>query len=292
MSEERNCVSSSSRVPLFLRFLKTTREKAKLCSEEEVTFTPSPSPSFSLLLHSSSSPIEREEREEAGALLSERESRTFRTMPKEDGKRRRRKGRQEVAAVFWCCSSFLCLLLLLIAFQESSSLVQAFEHHSSDSSSPSSASAVHDHFAGEKSYQLPFYQDLSKKKADECYDERQRAKRCEPGLVNAAFERRVEVTNECGLRGRIRFCIQTGLFGKKDCEFCDAKDQRRRHPASYLTDHNDNNTHTWWQSESMFDGVQSKINPTITQVNLTLYLGRFSLSSLFCVFERKREGEM
>lgn len=136
-------------------------------------------------------------------------------------------------------------------------------------------------YKNERRYQLPFYEDVSEKKAQQCYDIKGVAKRCEPGLVNAAYERRVEVTNECGVRRKTRFCIQTGSIGKKECDDCDARQERHRHPARFLTDHNDNNTETWWQSETMFDGVQSHHNATIKQVNLTLYLGRSFLFILF-----------
>lgn len=100
-----------------------------------------------------------------------------------------------------------------------------------------------------------------------CYDINGRAQRCVPKFSNAAFQRRVEATNECGKNGRKRYCIQTSTYGNKTCDWCDAEDPARGHPASYLTDDNQN-LQTWWQSDTMYDGIE--------RVNLTLYLGAYA----------------
>ncbi|KAI1289518.1 Laminin subunit gamma-1 [Halotydeus destructor] len=115
-----------------------------------------------------------------------------------------------------------------------------------------------------------------------------KAEGCKPLFVNAAFNRTVEVTNTCGLGGkRTPFCYQTSSHGYKFCDnWCDARDPRKRHTAEFLTDLNDNNsTQTWWQSETMFDGVD--------QVNLTLYLGKtFDITYVQLKFHSPRPESM
>lgn len=114
-----------------------------------------------------------------------------------------------------------------------------------------------------------------------CYDSRGQAQRCVPEFVNAAFMREVEVTDTCGLTGPSKYCFQTGdtsdahKITPTQCDYCDANNDSLSHHSSYLTDVNDHNRQTWWQSRTMFEGIQNvrAIKP-VKQVNLTLHLGK------------------
>ena len=103
-----------------------------------------------------------------------------------------------------------------------------------------------------------------------CYDRHMRPVRCTPEFVNAAYNSYVEATNTCGLRGPSQYCVQTGAAGstKKTCDICDASNPANRHPPEYLVDFNDHQEHTWWQSETLFEGKWPQ------QINLTLSLGK------------------
>lgn len=101
---------------------------------------------------------------------------------------------------------------------------------------------------------------------DSCYDGEGALSRCMPKFENVAFNRTVEVSNECGSPPE-DYCMQTG--STRSCHYCDASDPDLNHNASLLTDFHRNEEPTWWQSQSMYYGVQ---NPN--SVNLTLRLGK------------------
>lgn len=104
-----------------------------------------------------------------------------------------------------------------------------------------------------------------------CYDSAGRALRCMPEFVNAAFGLPVDATNTCGETKETEFCLQTGVTGaRKPCYICDARRESLNHPPEFMTDFNNNDNWTWWQSETMLEGIQYP-----NTVNLTLHLSEY-----------------
>lgn len=113
-----------------------------------------------------------------------------------------------------------------------------------------------------------------------CHDEEGKAQRCIPQFVNAAFGLPIEATNTCGQNGPVEFCVQTSTQGvKPGCDWCYSVSD---HDPSYaLTDYSSN---TWWQSETMYEGIQAP-----RTVDLTLHFGKaFDLTYIHMAFKSLR----
>ncbi|CAG9855702.1 unnamed protein product [Phyllotreta striolata] len=105
-------------------------------------------------------------------------------------------------------------------------------------------------------------------KASRCYDEFNRPQRCIPEFENAAFDILIESSNTCGDDEPSEYCSQTGAGvggAGRLCEMC----YTNEHHSRYMTDFHSQDYPTWWQSKTMFEGVQYP-----NQVNLTLKFGK------------------
>ncbi|XP_022240109.1 laminin subunit gamma-1-like [Limulus polyphemus] len=96
-----------------------------------------------------------------------------------------------------------------------------------------------------------------------CYNNEGEAQRCIPDFENLAYNRDPWSTSTCGRDRITEYCSQTET--KSDgtsCTVCTKND----HPTKYLTDFNDKEKETWWQSETLYEGT--------SQVNIVLHLGK------------------
>lgn len=101
-----------------------------------------------------------------------------------------------------------------------------------------------------------------------CYDKEGRPQLCVPSFENAAYQKQIVATNTCGESNETKFCTQTGSPGQEDSKPCDIC-LKGQHRAEMMNDfHTNNNTMTWWQSETMKEGIKYP-----NSVNITLDLG-------------------
>uniref|UniRef100_A0A8C6M1M2 Laminin subunit gamma 3 n=1 Tax=Nothobranchius furzeri TaxID=105023 RepID=A0A8C6M1M2_NOTFU len=107
---------------------------------------------------------------------------------------------------------------------------------------------------------------LARAAMDSCYDEEGVPSRCMPKFENIAFNRTAMVSRVCGSPPE-DYCMQTG--STRSCHYCDASDPELHHNASLLTDFHRNDEPTWWQSPSMYYGIQYP-----NSVSVTLHLGK------------------
>ena len=106
--------------------------------------------------------------------------------------------------------------------------------------------------------------------SDPCHDnETDKPKQCVPDFVNAAYGIPVVSSSTCG-SPPTRHCYSTpsGPFLKSKpteiCEICDAENPIKNHPASYLTDLNNPNNVTCWNSELLAPDMDGNITLTLS----------------------------
>lgn len=111
---------------------------------------------------------------------------------------------------------------------------------------------------------------------DPCYDD-DKARRCIPDFVNAAFGAPVQASSTCGLEQPQRYCELSGAGSQANlqdlsCHICDHTNPTRRFPESALTDLNNSNNVTCWRSAPV--PAVTSMNAPPDNVSLTLSLGK------------------
>lgn len=108
---------------------------------------------------------------------------------------------------------------------------------------------------------------------DPCYAD-DRARRCIPDFVNAAYGGKVLASSMCGQNGPSRFCEPIDPHKPYDttCHVCDRSDPQKMFPPSALTDLNNPNNVTCWRSDAIPQPIG--LNAPPDNVTLTLNLGK------------------
>lgn len=134
---------------------------------------------------------------------------------------------------------------------------------------------INHHVAG-----FNFAEDYSKKSnfvqsipADPCYVE-DRARRCIPDFVNAAYGSKVMVSSVCGQNGPSRYCEPIDIQKPYEtmCHVCDRTDSTKSFSSVALTDLNNPNNVTCWRSDPIPAPIGTNAPPD--NVTLTLNLGK------------------
>lgn len=108
---------------------------------------------------------------------------------------------------------------------------------------------------------------------DPCYSE-DRARRCIPDFVNAAYGSKIIASSVCGQNGPSRFCEPMDILKPFEtvCHVCDRTDPTKNFSPVALTDLNNPNNVTCWKSEPIQQPTGMNAPPD--NVTLTLNLGK------------------
>jgi len=123
------------------------------------------------------------------------------------------------------------------------------------------------------------------KNEDPCYDNGA-PRMCTPEFDNVALKRKVTVSETCGVPESERYCHLVERNGRvvRECDACE-RTGVKSHPASYLTDVNDLDNPTYWQSKTVYHSRKD--------VKLTLSFGKqFELAYISVEFYSSKPTAM
>ena len=104
--------------------------------------------------------------------------------------------------------------------------------------------------------------------SDPCHDDQtDKPKQCVPDFVNAAYGSPIQASSTCGSPPS-RHCYTPLSFkegkSKEVCDICDASSEIKSHPPSFLTDLNNPNNVTCWNSELLTPTKEGNITLTLS----------------------------